>query len=403
MAWDDPDTLAGRAAEAAGNTAAKTAVHAAADGASGALAGFGASNPFGFAGVVVASIASILVNQTHYNSKLKALREMYKDEAAMQLGKSPSQIKDKDIELLANGDPKRGLGGNKVIAEELQTLKKRRNVGMLVTVSSIILTVAAISAVFAAGGAAVSIGAALNSGDYIGIAGRMVLGFITHRALENPIKKGAKKLFGMDTPTTHERIAELSKQHKKGRNISREQVLSVFVSANKDLSNFVIDNYGMHYDKLSVQQKNMVVDALEQHIPLANLTKNLNSGSVKLTELAFAVEGKISGVAPKTVKHNPTLATKARNALMGVGTRLHLVKQQHNAVAATIDAQKNVIGKPYVAKELDNLPPADAQENTIGKPYLDKKFFKPQPKGSFAERIENERAVMATNISPTIH
>lgn len=377
---EEPETVRGHMADAAGSLAAKTAVQASiVDSTSGALSGLSDSilSPLS---IGVAAVASILINQTHYKSKRASLREMYKDEVAAQLGKSPSQIKDKDIDLVARGDAKRGIAANKTIAEELQTLKKRRNVGMLVTALSIIGTVAIIANLFPYAAAAAS-ASALTTG-IAGMGSRMLLGYAIHRLLDEPIKKAGKRIFNLNTPTTHERIAELNKQHRKGRNITREQVLSVFVSANRDLSNFVIDNYGMHYDKLSVQQKNTVVEAMEQHIPIANLTKSLNSGSVKLSELAYAVEGKISGVAPNSVKQNYTLVGKARHALAGVGDRLHLVKQQHNAVAATIEAQKDVPAKPQAA--------------TL-------EYNNPTPRVSFVDRYQNERAANAANISPTFH
>ncbi len=363
---EEPETVRGHMADAAGSMAAKTAVQTAIDGTTGALAGLSTA-VFGPLSVSLAATAGVLINQTHYQSKRATLRVMYKEEVAAQLGKSPDRIKDKDIELIAKGDAKRGIAANKTIAEELNTLKKRRNVGMLVTALTILATVAIVANLpnIVAGGAGL-------------FAARMIAGFAIHRVLENPIRKAGKKLFNLDTPTTHDRIADISKQHRKGKTISREQVMSVFVSANKDLSQFVIDNYGMHYDKLSVQDKNVVVEAMEQHMPITSMTKNLNSGTVRISELAFAVEGKISGVEPNTVKDNMSLVGKARHALIGVGTRLHNVAQRHNTVATNSALQKNAALKHQVAMEYNNLTPAR----------------------SFVERYHNEKD---TGISHTIH
>ncbi|MEK6746553.1 MAG: hypothetical protein AABY33_05940 [Pseudomonadota bacterium] len=372
---EEPETIRGHVADAAGSMAAKTAVvqatavQTAIDGTAGALAGLSTA-VFGPLSVSLAATASVLINQTHYQSKRAALRVMYKDEVAAQLGKSPDRIKDEDIDLIAKGDAKRGIAANKTIAEELQTLKKRRNVGMLVTALTILSTVAIVASLPGIAGVA--------AGGVGLFAARMIAGFAIHKLLENPIKKTGKKIFKLDTPTTHDRIADLSKQHRKGKTISREQVMDVFVSANKELSQFVIDNYGMHYDKLSVQDKHVVVEAMEQHMPITSMTKNLNSGTVKISELAFAVEGKISGVEPNTVKDNLSLVGKARHALMGVGTRLHNVAQRHNTVAANSVLQKNAAIKHQVAMEYNN----------------------PTPSRSFVERYQNEKT---TGISHTIH
>lgn len=374
---EEPETLRGHVADGAASMAAKTAVQATTivDGASGALSGLGFS-VFGGVSVSIAATASILINQTHYQNKRAALRDMYKHEVAAQLGNSPDRIKDKDIDLIAKGDAKRGIVANKTIAEELQCLKKRRNVGMLVTALSILATVAIITNFFPA--AAVAVGAGAFAEGIMGYGSRMLLGFAIHKVLENPIKKAGKKLFKLETPTTHDRIAELSKQHRKGKTISSEQTLAVFVSANKDLSKFVVDNYGMHYDKLSVQDKHVVVEAMEQHIPITSITKNLNSGTVKISELAFSVEGKISGVAPNTVKNNISLVGKARHALMNVGTRLHSVAHRQNTVAAVSSSQKNAAIRQQAVVEYNN----------------------PTPERSFVERYQNEKVA---DISRTIH
>jgi hypothetical protein len=372
---EEPETLRGHVADGAASLAAKTAVQTAiVDGTTGALAGL-SNSILGLPSVALATTASILINQTHYQNKRAGLREMYKNEVAAQLGKSPDKIRDKDIDLIAKGDAKRGIVANKTIAEELQCLKKRRNVGMLVTGLTILATVAI---VINLPGIAAAAGAGAAASGFGAIAGRMLLGFAIHKVLENPMKKAGKKLFKLEAPTTHDRIAELNKQHRKGKTISREQTLAVFVSANKDLSQFVIDNYGMHYDKLSVQDKHVVVEAMEQHIPITSITKNLNSGSVKISELAFSVEGKISGVAPNTLKNNISLVGKARHALMNVGTRLQNVAHRHNAVAAVSSSQKNSAIKHQTAMEYNN----------------------PTPARSFVERYHNEKAA---DVSRYIH
>lgn len=360
----DGDTIRESTGEAGSGLIAKEAVSTAVG---GATAGF--VNIFSIVGIGLASAASVMINQATYQSKRTSLREMYKDEVAAQLGKSPKKIKDKDIDLVAKGDPKNGIAGNKTIADELHKLTKRRNIGMLVTVVSLLGTLAIMSALVTTGG--IPVVAGLGA-----MVAKAFAGFAIHKVLESPIKWVSKKLFHLNDVTTHDRIAEISKEHRNGKVVPRAQVLGVFISANDELSKFVTSQYGKPYDQLSVQEKQAVVEALEQHIPIVKIAENLNAGRVKVSELAFAVEGKVSGVVPNSVKEPLSLVGKARSALRGVGERLQHVRQHHvETVASTIPQTPT---PQRVNVEYDN----------------------PTPSRSFVERYEAEKSAP---VSRTIH
>ena len=356
----EDETLSESAGNAVGNLGAKHFAHTAIEGAAGAAAGVASA-----IGMGVAAAASVIINQSAYQRKIASLRTMYADEISAQTGKAKSELKDKDLFSVAKGESERGIPANKAIAEELKKLSKRRNVGILVTAASILGTLAIIAAIPALSGLAVGSGAAAG-GITLASAGtfalRAFIGFSIHRVIETPIKNIGKKLFDLNDTTTHERISELAKEHKKGKVLGREQVLAVFISANKDLGQFVISNYGKQYDKLSVQEKCVVADAMEQYVPSKHITENLNSGAVKVSELAFMVEGKHSGVAPNSVKPHLSLVGKARTALRGVGERMHKIKQQEVAFAEAAPKQRTIA-------EYDN----------------------PTPVRSFVERLEAEK------------
>jgi hypothetical protein len=360
-------TMREGAGEAGSGYIAKEAVSSAIGGAATALEG-----PSLVIGVGVAAAASVMINQASYQSRRTFLREMYKDEVAAQLGKSPKKIKDRDIDLVAKGDPARGISGNKVIEDELSKLKKLRNVGMLVTVASLLGTVAVMMTI-TAGFSTAGLAPLAMTGAYVA---KGFAGFAIHKVLESPLKWASKKLFNLNELTTHERIEELRKEHRKGKVIARAQVLDVFISANDDLGQFVKSQYGKSFDKLSSQEKQSVVEAVDQHIPITKIAENLNAGRVKVSELAFAVEGKVSGVAPSSVKDPLSLVGKARFALRGVGERLQRVKHHHVETVASTAPQIPTQQKPVV--EYDN----------------------PTPARSFVERYEAERA---TPVSRTLH
>lgn len=360
----ETESIKDRAFSSVSHSAGKYAVQqAVAGGIGGASAGVG--GVFSVAGVSFAAAASVMINQAVYQHRRAELREMYKDEAAVQFGKSPKKITDKDIDLLAKGDQTRGIAGNKTIAEELSQSKKRRNLGMLVSTASILGTLAIVMAI-----SGFIPPEALGAGVY---AAKFIAGVAIHELLEKPIHWLGKKIFGMEDTSTHERIAELNKEHRNGKSITKEQVLGVFVSANKELNNFVKEQYAKPYDKLSVQEKRAMVEAVEQYIPLKNITENLNSGRVKISELAFSVEGQRSGVAPDSVPQHLSIIGKARGALHNISERLH-----HSPAAKKSDSEV--------------IPPPVAVPVSVAPKRAVVEYDNPTPTRSFVERYQAEKS-----------
>ena len=309
-------TITDRIGSTAGHFFGKLAVSQAIIGSlGGAAAGIGLDNIFGPVGIGAAAAAGVMINQAGYQHRRAELREMYRDEAAAKLGKSPQKINDKDIETLAKGDSKRGIEGNKTIAEELQQLKKRRNLGMLVSAVSILGTLAIVALATTTG-----VGEVLGAGQLIA---RAVSGIAVHAILEKPLHWLGKKLLGIEDSTTHEQIATLSREHRNGKVISPDRVLGIFVGANTELKKFVEDQYSKAYDKLSVPEKKALVEAVGQYMPIHKITDDLNSGSVKISELSFAVEGQKSGVAPNSTPQHLSMVGKVRSALRNIGERRH--------------------------------------------------------------------------------
>ena len=272
----------------------------------------GTGSVFGVFGVTIAAGISLVLNQINYQKKVSELKEMYKDEVGNQLGKSPNKVTDKDVELVAKGDPQNGLSGNKTIAEALRKLKTHRNIGMVVTTGAILGTLGILAVTGLA--TAPIFGAASFAAGVGTFAVKALMVFAIHSALEKPMKWAAKKVFNMED-TTNDLISNLRLQHRNGKAVSREQVVEVFVSSNKELSTFVKDKYGRDFDNLNVQQKREVTDSFEQYLPVTDVTENLNSGRVKISELAWAVDGKSSGVEPGSVKDKHSLLGKVRESL----------------------------------------------------------------------------------------
>jgi hypothetical protein len=339
-----------RAVAGSSHTIAKMGVESTVGSFGGAAAGLGVlSNT----AIGIAAFASLIMSQSSYRHRRAALYQMYKDEIAVKLGKEPGKVTAKDMDLLAKGNPEKGIEANKTLAEGLRKLKKRRNVSVLVTTAALLGTVAVLGALFAPAGAAGAAAVTVTSQ-----IAKAFVGFATYKLIESPMNWGANKMFGMSEPTTHERIAELNRGHKKGKPLSQEQVLGVFISGNKEISKHVEEQYGKKYDELSVQEKRGVAESCEPYLPLKTITENLNKGRVKISELAFSVEGQASGIAPKPVKEQPApgIMGRARSMLHSIGQRLHRTRQHveevpQQAAPAPTPRQRTVV-------EYDNPAPA---------------------------------------------
>ncbi len=366
---------------ASGVGAGTAGVVSASGGAAAALEGM-----LGVTAVSVAAAAGAIVSQMNYKYRRDHLREMYKHEVGAVLGKSADKVTNKDIELVAKGSPEEGIEANKSIAEGLDKLKKSRNVGVLVSALSILATVAMMvfaGPVITAAVSDVLVGGTLAAAvPYAAFITKASIAFGIHHVLEKPIDWVGKKLFGVEQTTTHERISSLEKDHRDGKFLGREQVLGVFVGANEQLNQFVQAQYGKQYDKLSVHDKRAVADIFEKYVPITKITESLNSGQVRVSELAFSVEGKASGVVPGTIADSRSIIGKAREKLHEVGTHISNKLQNTPVVKAAVASEpKASVAPKRAVVEYDN----------------------PAPKVSFVERENQRRTAALAPSSPTIH
>jgi len=260
-------------------------------------------------GIGAAAGLSGAMNYIEYKTKKSELLELYQDEIASKLGKSVEKTTVKDLETLAYGSPERGIPANGILAEELKKQKEDANLGIAVTLISVFATVLVLGLVSAAlsSGGVLAAGASLLGHSTLpllswGGAGQALvkglIGFSCHKLLEQPVKMAGESLFGIEGLSTHERIEELINDRAAGKNLSKEQVLGVFLSANKELQEFVKQQFGEEYDKLTMPIKQKIVETFEQFVPIGQVTESLNSGRVRITELAFSAEGQSSGILP---------------------------------------------------------------------------------------------------------
>jgi hypothetical protein len=242
-------------------------------------------------GVAVTAALSAGVAQMEYENKLRDMKDLYKEEIAAQTGKSETKVKSSDLDKVAKT--------NRTLFEQLSKEKKQRNLnigtifaGTMVAIGVTLLAVPAITAIpFIAASAPLA------------FLAKATVAMIAYNVVKRPIQKLGNKIFNMDYRTTHERIESMHRDHEAGKSISRERVFGAFVQANPELDQFIEKRYGRKFDDLTVADKLALTDQIGSHLDINRITDDINHGRVNATELAFAVDGHMSGVLHKVGDH----------------------------------------------------------------------------------------------------
>jgi len=273
---------------ASGAVAAGGAAHVGA-GAGAAFSGVGGAVLIGGFGAV-----SAIVNQIEFNAAKDKIARFYDEELAAKLGKTAKKIGGSDVGVLETGDVKKHIAENNTIKEALRRERTIRNVGIAASFIASIATFTLMGAI---------VGHPPLAIDW-GTAARITVSVLTYMALKVPVVELAKTMFGLNKETTHDKIIEIAKDRRQGKSVTREQVVEVFVSGNKDLAAYVEDHFGKEYEKLSLADKVNVAEQLSALLPIDTITANINAGTTNASELAFTVDGQVSGVLPKAPEKN---------------------------------------------------------------------------------------------------
>ncbi len=249
-------------------------------------------------GLGLTTALSAALTQMSYNYKLHNIGQLYSEELEAKLGKPAGKLKDKDLEIIAKGDPSRGIEANKTIADALKKARRNRNIGVVLSVIASLASFALVN---------VAIGAEMFSGMNGASAtiAEMATGVVSYNMIKEPLKWITGRVLGLHKDTAHDRISDIERDHEKGKTISREQVFDVFVKASPELDAMIKLQYGKNYDDLGLSARQQITAALGPMIQLDRMVEGINSGRFNATELAFTVEGQSSGVVPKTEAEVP--------------------------------------------------------------------------------------------------
>lgn len=320
-------------------------------------------------GLGLAAGVSAALTQMDYIHKKNNLTNFYKEEIAAKQHKHIDHVTVEDLESLAGMDKKKIGQTNHVFSEEVRKAKSRRNFGI---VFSVVASIGAIGAVVGMAPALdVLAGQILSKGA--GELAHYAVHFVLHAAagvaaynvIKTPIHWLGDKLFGLDKKTTHDRIAEIKRDHDDGKVITQEEVLSVFVSANKELADFIQVKYGKPFDKLVYADKHAIAEHVGEMVNLQQITENINHGRLNATELAFTVEGQVSGVGLKEGQNR-----EKRGVLLAMKEKFHRVIERWNEPHQPAPALATVAhSAPHSMPEVySNDPQAVSHVARLGRP-----------------------------------
>jgi len=259
----------------------------------GASVGFGITLP-ALTTLGLTAAVSAGMTQMDYLHERDRLKEFYAQEIAAKLGKK--EVTDKDLTKLAEQ--------NGTIRDAIDKAKDNRNFSVIMSFTASLLSLAAV----------VYAGPAFKEMNEVAtFLLKSALGLAVYHSVKKAAHWVSDMIFGVDKETAHDRIVTLQKERDAGKIISPQQVLSVFIIA----------QYGDRFEKFSEPLKQKAVEDIVKRTSIMELTDNINSGKINVGELAFAVEGEISGVenAPGAVPKKQGMLEKAVSKLAGMFTK----------------------------------------------------------------------------------
>lgn len=259
-------------------------------------------------GLTAAVSASVVAIQ--HNSDKKHTAQFYKNELGAKLGKAPKKVGAKDLEKMASGSIMEGLPSNQIMSEHLTQSKRRRNLGIALSVIASVATFAIFESL------------AIKAEGVLPVIAKGAMGLATYFGIKAPLHWLGDKVMGTDKETTHERIVEIAKDRAKGKVVGKEQVFSVFVAANPDIAGVIQDKFGKVYDDLELRDKQRVTQDFGDSLNIGAITRGINEGKMAAEELAFAAVGQESGAqAPIDRPIKKGVIAKVKDKLLGKGER----------------------------------------------------------------------------------
>lgn len=345
-----------------------------------AALGFAAENDSLFNMFMFGSFGAVsaLANQIEYLDERHEIAHFYREELAAKHQKEAGHVNDRDL-----SDAEKTNG---VIRQAVNKERNFRNIGI---VASFVASVA----VFALMGL---VAHDIHMAFSLAFAAKVAVGGMCYLAIKSPLSKAGAALLGIDKDNTHDLIEHLARDREHGKAITREQVVEVFISGNKQLTQHIEQSFGRPYAQLELAEKVRVSAELATKLPIDKITHNINLGTTKASELAYTVEGDISGVLPKRPerRHDHSafaqLSERCKQMMHSLGGMFHAEKA--HSVAAVEVAHT-------MPKKLEPAPESPVEEFNNGPSFVERLGRAPAAadKGyvdKLAERAQQQNVVI---------
>ncbi len=296
----------------------------------GLFAGAIGGSMAGIASMGVAGGISAGFSQMDYLHQKRNLRDLYREELAAKLNKSPSEVTVRDMEDMAKHNP--------VLDEELKRAKKQRNfsvpLAVVATLASFAVAVTLLPVIPGAGGLLLK--AAVSMATYL--------------AVKTPLQVIGNRMLGLKDETANDRIFEIKLAHERGVEITAEDIMPVMVKANPLLGETITKEFGARFDDLPPEKYALAAQKIKTLAPVEALAAAINNGTIETTELLFASIGDRSGVPPTMPDsavigaENPTpqvslfqdkLSPAKRNSSVGFTERLTQASAEASATVGS--------------------------------------------------------------------
>ena len=254
------------------------------------IGGWAGGNLLALVGVGTIGAISAGLTLMDHHKRLDLLAEDYAEEIAAKLKKNPKDVTRDDLDIIAKGDPSRGIEPNHALQEKLSHERKCMGFSLLFSVAASLGAIALAPLLVGA----IPMLAGLTGLAHVVVSG--AAGLLCYNAIKMPLHAMGDKLFGLDHETTIDRIKTIGEAVEQGQGISREQVLSLYASANPELANFIQSRFGGRLEDLPPETQQQAAAFMNRYLPLEAVAEAVNTKSICATELAFVVQGDTSGV-----------------------------------------------------------------------------------------------------------
>jgi hypothetical protein len=248
-------------------------------------------------------VTAALATMSHDHQQ-RQLRAHYREEIAATLGIAPGSVTMQHLRAVANGMPDRRIPGNKTLHEALERNDRHRTIAVVANVLSAIVATGLVFALHTFGLPGAASGWLANAGVSLTQAGAMeatllaTTAAVTGFGLDQLFGHAGNRMFGYTTPSLDDQIERVAGLVRRGHSMGIGQMMRMIVQVNPSIDQEIRARYGLSYRQLPPEHQRDVINHYDNAFQIRATTEAINRGLLPAQELAFAVEGRRSGVLP---------------------------------------------------------------------------------------------------------